>query len=856
MLTRTLFFPGLTAALAATLAAQPEPEWTELTDHLRTTTGQFSVAAVADIDLDGRTDLLLAGSFDALLRNFGHALFEDRTSGLPAGPGVTVELRFFDADGDGDPDLLRLMGGFGTSNQDRLYINGGKPGFKDVTATQMPTINANSRFAVAGDVDGDKDQDLVIASDQGVFLLLNNGTGTFTDQTSKNMPGVFRKPNAAELALVDIDGDGDLDLLLANTRTLATVDVIYTNDGKGKFSEATRSNYKASRSPRAFHLKVADFDGNKTPDMLLLDNFNLHLVSNDGKGIFTSAPAKVPPIKNSPIDMALLDIDADGDQDIALFHTRNNNQILRNDGNWTFTDITKQVQGLPVGSSGRVMVADLDGNKKDDVIYVSFNKRPELYLFEKANSFVNVTNHQTPKKDRSYKIARPGDMNGDGATDLVTSNGILFNDGRGIFAKAQNGANLIGQTFNLVVADLDADGDNDVYVGQQGTVLFPATVPAQNQLLLNDGKGNLTRATATNLPGVADFTNRVRVADIDGDKDLDLVVANSNHLTNVPSGIRLLINNGKGVFSDNTSKLLPKQSSSTRAALPGDLNGDGRLDLVAVDEDRLRVYLQNKSGTFDAAHNNVPGTLKDLRTGSLGDTNNDGKPDLVLAMKTGFTYLLNDGTGVLKPAAPALFPTITGLVREMDLVDVDDDGDLDVLMGMDTGIGLRLLLNSGGALQERSSALSNRPFSFSFAVADYDRDGDSDIVLSTNGGGLRLLFNLRRQLHAALPPVVGGRYVVDLHWRFRSASNTHAAILAFSPRAQIISLPPLGVLGIDTTLILPVPTRQLPGTKGMLEYAFRVPNDGKLKGVSVFAQAIMATPEGVRLTNTPKSTVR
>ena len=131
-----------------------------------------------------------------------------------------------------------------------------------------------------------------------------------------------------------------------------------------------------------------------------------------------------------------------------------------------------------------------------------------------------------------------------------------------------------------------------------------------------------------------------------------------------------------------------------------------------------------------------------------------------------------------------------------------------------------------------------------------------DIVIPTNGGGLRLLLNLRRQLHASLPPAVNGRYVVDLHWRFSTSATSHAAILALSPAASVISVPPLGVLGIDTTQMVLLPSRRLQGTKGMLEYVFPVPNDARLKGLAVHAQAILATPEGIKLTNTTKSVVR
>ncbi|MHC4092054.1 MAG: FG-GAP repeat domain-containing protein, partial [Planctomycetota bacterium] len=632
VLVLTVSTPGLCA----------QEEWAELTDHLRTVNGVFQAAAVADVDGDGKPDLLLGGlQGERLLHNTGNTLYEDWASRLPATPGYTYGLLFFDADGDGDQDLLRMLRRYSTfSGQDRLYLNDGKGNYTDVTTAQLPAMDADTTVAVAGDVDGDKDQDLVISSQLGTLLFLNDGKGKFTDATASNMPNVFRKPKPADLALVDIDGDKDLDLLLATTHSLFRLDVIYTNDGKGKFTDASGTNYQSSFSHKSLHLAATDFDGNGSVDMLLVDNFNFRLLSNDGKGVFTTPKSTVPGFRSSPTDLHVMDIDRDGDQDILLFHRSSQNQVMRNDGGWKFTDISTQVQGLSGLVFNQIVIADVDGDKNQDVIYVSLRNRPEIMLSDAPNSFRNITNHQTPKGSRTFRMARVADMNGDGALDLVTDGGLLLNDGRGIFVPPANSTNLIGTSFSVAVEDFDGDGDKDVYVGLQGQ-LHPPTVPAQNRLLLNDGKGNLTHAV-NNLPVYSDFTKRVHAADIDKDGDMDVLVANSRvgFGTGAP-GIRLLINNGKGVFADGTS-LLPSQAFNTEEVLAGDVNGDGRVDVVAFDQDRLRLYLQDQAGKFATAHANVPSTIKDLRSGEVGDTDLDGDLDILVGTKTGLVYLFND----------------------------------------------------------------------------------------------------------------------------------------------------------------------------------------------------------------------
>ena len=337
---------------------------------------------------------------------------------------------------------------------------------------------------------------------------------------------------------------------------------------------------------------------------------------------------------------------------------------------------------------------------------------------------------------------------------------------------------------------------------------------------------------------------------------MDLLVANTRGGFGPGTpGIRLLINNGKGVFADATSRL-PSQAFDTQEVLAGDVDGDGRVDLVAFDADRLRLYLQDKAGKFAAANGNVPGTITSIRSGAVGDTDGDGDLDILIGTQTGLAYLLNDGKGKFVLALPVFLPKIVAWIGDMQLVELTGDQYPELLFATESGgASTWLLRNNRGGFSDMSAALSNRPFAFSHGVGDLDSDGDVDIVIPTNSG-LRLLFNLQRQLHASLPPAVNGRYVVDLYWRFKTAANNHAAILALSPKARAINLPPLGVLGIDTSLMVLLPARKLPGSSGMLEYAFPAANDSRLKGLAVHAQAIMATPAGIKLTNSTKSVVR
>lgn len=151
-----------------------------------------------------------------------------------------------------------------------------------------------------------------------------------------------------------------------------------------------------------------------------------------------------------------------------------------------------------------------------------------------------------------------GDVDGDRDLDLIAwrfaprpSVRLYLNDGTAIFTERRNAIRVDGQ-FLLPLADIDGDGDLDLIV-----------VP---NVLLNDGKGNFTLA-----PGRIPIGSVVAVlGDVDGDKDLDIVMG---------GGI-LLLNDGKGTFTDVSSTRMPGGGFPTQGILLVDVDGDRDLDVV------------------------------------------------------------------------------------------------------------------------------------------------------------------------------------------------------------------------------------------------------------------------------------
>jgi len=273
-----------------------------------------------------------------------------------------------------------------------------------------------------------------------------------------------------------------------------------------------------------------------------------------------------------------------------------------------------------------------------------------------------------------YRVAAPlpdsrssdvvvADVTNSGSLDLVVPGALWVREGE-TFRKSP-----IAGGDRVVPLDVDADGDLDLYVSSK----------AGDHLLRNNLDGTWTDITAASgLPAGVKSLLAV-AADFDRDGDVDLLLAR-------PEGGFALYDNLRGGRLAAREANLPGSGVVT-AAVAGDVNGDGRLDLVWASGGRAFVALNRGDGTFLA-----PEAVGPAASVLLFDYDNDGFLDLLLANPAGPSSLWrNDGTGRFAAADVGALPP----AREAEAVDVDGDGDLDLVLVTPAG-GVALYENRGG----------------------------------------------------------------------------------------------------------------------------------------------------------------
>ena len=375
--------------------------------------------------------LLLSGTNVLLAQRFE----DQTAARFPAPPpnDFSNQLTIGDIDGDTDLDIIFANGGnfasAGTPESQRVYINDGSGVFTDESAARL-NFTGLCRGAELGDIDGDGDLDLLLSQDfdRQPALFTNNGAGVFTDVTAGQLPTLTL--SSARAQFIDIDNDGDSDIYIASgvgSRFGCGQNRILVNDGTGTFTDETAGRHPTSNWCENMDVTPGDVDGDLDVDILVGNRATneTRLLLNDGTGVF--AVSATIPNNDSTYSFDFGDIDGDNDLDLLGANSRSGNSgeaLWENDGTGTFSDVSGQISpNATFDDDNDSKFFDLDNDGDLDLIVAALSAGAEKIFTNDGNgNFTQASGQITAIADSSLDLM-VADLNGDGRFDIVSAQG-------------------------------------------------------------------------------------------------------------------------------------------------------------------------------------------------------------------------------------------------------------------------------------------------------------------------------------------------------------------------------------------------------------------------------------------------
>lgn len=419
-------------------------------------------------------------------------------------------------------------------------------------------------------------RDVVVRLPDGRSEQLTAGF-TYRHFVEQRGSGLDPSQRCQKVDLLDLDGDGDNDVLIGNGGFAADPgqndipNTFQLNTGGANFAPSVTMR----PGERTTNHDFGDYDGDGDLDILTINLDGItRLYRNDGGANFVLTSGILPE-RGSIYDAKFIDVDLDGDPDIAMF----------------------------------------------DIGEIGFQTQDYLFINENGVYVDRTNTFPQPNGEEHDHDVDVGDVNGDGFPDMIVgidntiefggaqryqaSNRLYLNNRAGSFTvdRTQPVNTVHGDFLDMNLVDIDLDGDLDAVFPDNLDGTGPTTDPLTGRernavnIYLNDGAGNFTDATASHLPrGYIAPAFNITLIDFDQDSDLDLVVGTYTDFFNGALFENLIfVNDGTGRFVDAAVSWQPLAEPTINIGA-ADLNGDNHPDLVVCNyEGGNRLLLQRSN---------------------------------------------------------------------------------------------------------------------------------------------------------------------------------------------------------------------------------------------------------------------
>lgn len=672
----------------------------------------------ADVNRDGLTDVISASANDNRIlwfENLGTSPVSFTTHTVTTSVQSPRGVFAGDIDRDGDLDIVSVSSG---DDSVVWYENDGEatPSFTPHTISS----SAGGAWAVfVADVNRDGDLDVLAAlADDNKIVLYENSQGDGSTWTPTDISTTVLTPRSVVAG--DIDNDGDIDVLSASEAD----DTVAWYENLNGDASTWSPHIISTTVDEAQSVSVGDLNDDGHLDVITASPSTSTLIwyENDG----TTSPSfttQFISLSNGATWVFPTDLDCDGDIDV-LSASYNDHTIawFENNGGATPTFTYRAISTTAENATAAVS-ADLDHDGDLEVISASSGNDTIAW-------FKNKTIHRNavfPAQDvistatLDAKAAIAADLNNDGKMDIITASSgtdkIIWFENTGTTPPVFIPHTVTTQAdwpFAVFAVDLDRDGDMDV---------LSASVFDDKVSWSENNGGSPPTFTHHTIASDADGARSVYAADLDGDGDIDVLSASRDD-----DKIAWYENDGNSP-PGFTTHIITKGADGARQVCAADINGDGKLDVVACSYNDDEVTWFRNDGNSPPSFTTC--TISTTADGAFSifttDLDRDGDVDILCAsaLNDRITWFENDGATTPTFTARTITTTADG-PWSVFAADLDNDGDIDVLSASYNDDKIAWYENDGGSppgfIPHTITTLTDRPRTV--YAADLDDDGD------------------------------------------------------------------------------------------------------------------------------------